>query len=91
MPLSRVLLVPSIPDVDETTAKGPWLIIASIMAAAAGTLFVEGISMSKASQMIGILETTCGEFSHRYFCVWVNCRGGIIAISKYSHAAMVTM
>lgn len=108
-------LIPSIPAVDETAAKGPWLIIASmigttvfsglfiirttlvkeagwtlddytkqrndaifsvflmfiisasIMAAAAGTLFVEGISMSKASQMIGILEPLAGSLATAIF------------------------
>ena len=44
-----------------------FIISASIMAAAAGTLFVEGISLSKASQMIGILEPLAGSIATAIF------------------------
>lgn len=44
-----------------------FIISASIMAAAAGTLFVEGISLSKASQMIGILEPLAGSIATSIF------------------------
>ncbi|GAA6186595.1 MULTISPECIES: Nramp family divalent metal transporter [Aliiglaciecola] len=44
-----------------------FIISASIMAAAAGTLFVEGIGLSKASQMIGILEPLAGTLATSIF------------------------
>lgn len=44
-----------------------FIISASIMAAAAGTLFVEGIGLSKASQMISILEPLAGSLATSIF------------------------
>jgi manganese transport protein len=44
-----------------------FIISASIMAAAAGTLYVEGIGLSNASQMIGILEPLAGSFATAIF------------------------
>ncbi len=44
-----------------------FIISASIMAAAAGTLYVEGISLSKASQMIVILEPLAGALATAIF------------------------
>jgi len=44
-----------------------FIISASIMAAAAGTLHVEGIGLSKASQMIGILEPLAGSAATAIF------------------------
>lgn len=108
-------LIPSIPEVNASTGKGPFLVIASmigttvfsglfiirttlvkeagwtladygkqrndaifsvflmfiisasIMAAAAGTLHIEGIGLSKASQMIGILEPLAGSAATAIF------------------------
>lgn len=44
-----------------------FVISASIMAAAAGTLHVEGLGLSKASQMISILEPLAGSFATSIF------------------------
>lgn len=44
-----------------------FVISASIMAAAAGTLYVEGLSLSKASQMITILEPLAGSLATAIF------------------------
>ena len=44
-----------------------FIISASIMAAAAGTLHVEGISLTNASQMIGILEPLAGSLATAIF------------------------
>lgn len=44
-----------------------FVISAAIMAAAAGTLHLEGVSLSKASQMIGLLEPLAGAFAASIF------------------------
>ena len=44
-----------------------FIISASIMAAAAGTLHVEGLGLTKASQMIGILEPLAGSLATSIF------------------------
>ncbi|MGJ8738684.1 Nramp family divalent metal transporter [Zobellia laminariae] len=52
-----------------------FLISGSIMAAAAGTLFVEGIQLSRASQMIELLEPLAGSFATSIFAVGIVSAG----------------
>ncbi|AUC23446.1 Nramp family divalent metal transporter [Polaribacter sp. Z014] len=52
-----------------------FIISASIMAAAAGTLFIEGIGLSTASQMISILEPLAGTFATSLFAIGIISAG----------------
>jgi len=52
-----------------------FIISASIMAAAAGTLFIEGIGLSTASQMISILEPLAGSFATSLFAIGIISAG----------------
>ena len=62
-----------------------FIISASIMAAAAGTLFAEGIGLSKATQMIGLLEPLAGPMAASIFAI------GIIAAGVSSQFPNVLM
>ena len=62
-----------------------FVISAAIMAAAAGTLFVEGIGLSRASQMIELLEPLAGAFAASIFAI------GIIAAGVSSQFPNVLM
>lgn len=62
-----------------------FIISASIMAAAAGTLHVEGIGLSKASQMISILEPLAGSLATSIFAF------GLIAAGVSSQFPNVLM
>ena len=62
-----------------------FVISASIMAAAAGTLHVEGIGLSKASQMIELLEPLAGSMATSIFAV------GLIAAGVSSQFPNVLM
>lgn len=52
-----------------------FIISASIMAAAAGTLYVEGIGLTNASQMIGLLEPLAGSFATSVFAIGIISAG----------------
>jgi len=86
-------LVPNLPDVPADQGKGPFLVIASmvgtisasIMAAAAGTLHAEGLGLTKASQMIELLEPLVGAVATSLFAV------GIIAAGVSSQFPNVLM
>ncbi|WP_407556335.1 Nramp family divalent metal transporter [Winogradskyella sp. 4-2091] len=52
-----------------------FVISASIMAAAAGTLYVERIGLSTASQMIGLLEPLAGSFATSVFAIGIISAG----------------
>ncbi len=52
-----------------------FVISGSIMAAAAGTLHVEGLGLDKASQMIGLLEPLAGAFATTIFAVGIVAAG----------------
>jgi len=52
-----------------------FIISASIMAAAAGTLYVEGLGLSKASQMIELLEPLAGSFATSVFAIGIISAG----------------
>ena len=56
-----------------------FVISGSIMAAAAGTLYVEGLGLDNASQMIGLLEPLAGSFATTIFVV-----GIVAAVSLHS-------
>lgn len=62
-----------------------FLISAAIMAAAAGTLYVEGLGLDKPSQMITLLEPLAGSFAVSIFAV------GIIAAGVSSQFPNVLM
>ena len=62
-----------------------FVISGSIMAAAAGTLHVEGLGLEKASQMIGLLEPLAGSFAAAIFAM------GIIAAGVSSQFPNVLM
>lgn len=62
-----------------------FIISGSIMAAAAGTLYVEGLGLTKASQMIELLEPLVGSFATAIFAV------GIIAAGVSSQFPNVLM
>jgi Mn2+/Fe2+ NRAMP family transporter len=62
-----------------------FIISGSIMAAAAGTLYVEGLGLTKASQMIELLEPLVGSFAIAIFAV------GIIAAGVSSQFPNVLM
>jgi len=52
-----------------------FIISGSIMAAAAGSLFAEGIGLSRASQMIGLLEPLAGAFAASIFAIGIIAAG----------------
>ena len=52
-----------------------FVISASIMAAAAGTLFTQGIALENASQMIGLLEPLAGAFAASIFAIGIISAG----------------
>ena len=52
-----------------------FIISASIMAAAAATLFAQGIGLSKATQMIGLLEPLAGSFAASIFAIGIIAAG----------------
>ena len=52
-----------------------FVISASIMAAAAGTLYSEGITLERASQMIGLLEPLAGAFAASIFAIGIIAAG----------------
>ncbi|APG62123.1 hypothetical protein LPB140_04100 [Sphingorhabdus lutea] len=52
-----------------------FIISAAIMAAAAGTLFAEGIGLDKPSQMISLLEPLAGSFAASIFAVGIISAG----------------
>ena len=52
-----------------------FIISGSIMAAAAGTLYVEGLGLEKASQMIELLEPLAGSFATAIFVVGIVTAG----------------
>ena len=52
-----------------------FIISASIMAAAAGTLYVEGIELTKASQMIELLEPLAGTLATSIFAIGIISAG----------------
>ena len=52
-----------------------FIISASIMAAAAGTLYAEGVGLSKASQMITLLEPLAGSFAVTIFAIGIVSAG----------------
>lgn len=61
---------------DALVAVGMMFVIsASIMAAAAGTLHVEGIGLDSASQMIGLLEPLAGSLATTIFVVGIVAAG----------------
>ncbi len=52
-----------------------FVISGSIMAAAAGSLYVEGLGLENASQMIGLLEPLAGSFATTIFAVGIVAAG----------------
>jgi len=52
-----------------------FIISAAIMAAAAGTLFAEGLGMTEASQMITLLEPLAGKFATAVFALGIVAAG----------------
>jgi len=52
-----------------------FVISAAIMAAAAGTLFREGVGLSRASQMIELLEPLAGSFAVSIFAIGIISAG----------------
>ena len=52
-----------------------FVISGSVMAAAAGTLHVEGLGLERASQMIGLLEPLAGPFAATIFAVGIVAAG----------------
>ncbi len=52
-----------------------FIISASIMAAAAATLYVEGVEMTRASQMIELLEPLAGSFATSVFAIGIISAG----------------
>ncbi|MEO9816863.1 MAG: Nramp family divalent metal transporter [Flavobacteriaceae bacterium] len=52
-----------------------FVISAAIMAAAAGTLYAEGLGLSKASQMIELLEPLAGSFATSIFAIGIISAG----------------
>ena len=63
-----------------------FVISGSIMAAAASTLFVEGVGLDKASQMIGLLEPLAGSFAATIFAVGIVAAG---VSSQFPNVLMV--
>jgi Mn2+/Fe2+ NRAMP family transporter len=61
---------------DAMVAVGMMFVISgSIMAAAAGTLYAEGLGLDNASQMIGLLEPLAGAFATTIFVVGIVAAG----------------
>ena len=61
---------------DAIVAVGMMFVISgSIMAAAAGTLYVEGLGLENVSQMIGLLEPLAGSFATTIFVVGIVAAG----------------
>jgi len=61
---------------DAIVAVGMMFVISgSVMAAAAGTLYVEGLGLDNASQMIGLLEPLAGSFATTIFVVGIVAAG----------------
>ena len=61
---------------DAVVAVGMMFVISgSIMAAAAGSLFAEGVGLENASQMIGLLEPLAGSFATTIFAVGIVAAG----------------
>ena len=58
-----------------------FIISAAIMAAAAGTLHVEGIGLSKASQMVWVTGAPCRTNGGLDICFWTDCRGSVVSNS----------
>ncbi|MGI9353496.1 MAG: Nramp family divalent metal transporter [Rhizobiaceae bacterium] len=52
-----------------------FVISGAIMAAAAGTLFAEGVGLSKASQMVTLLEPLAGKLATSIFVIGIICAG----------------
>ena len=52
-----------------------FVISGAIMAAAAGTLFAEGLGLSRASQMISLLEPLAGKFATAIFALGIVAAG----------------
>jgi len=52
-----------------------FIISGAIMAAAAGSLFAQGIGLSRASQMIGLLEPLAGAFAASIFAIGIIAAG----------------
>lgn len=52
-----------------------FVISGAIMAAAAGTLFAEGIGLTKASQMVTLLEPLAGKLATSIFVIGIICAG----------------
>jgi manganese transport protein len=52
-----------------------FVISGSVMAAAAGTLYVEGLGLERVSQMIGLLEPLAGSFATTIFVVGIVAAG----------------
>lgn len=63
-----------------------FVISGSIMAAAAGTLYTEGIGLENASQMIGLLEPLAGSFATSIFVVGIVAAG---VSSQFPNVLMV--
>jgi Mn2+/Fe2+ NRAMP family transporter len=63
-----------------------FIISGSIMASAAGTLFVEGLGLEKASQMIGLLEPLAGSFAATIFALGIVAAG---VSSQFPNVLMV--
>ncbi len=63
-----------------------FVISGSIMAAAAGTLYVEGLGLDNASQMIGLLEPLAGSFATTIFVVGIVAAG---VSSQFPNVLMV--
>jgi manganese transport protein len=63
-----------------------FVISGSIMAAAAGTLHVEGLGLANASQMIGLLEPLAGSFATTIFAVGIVAAG---VSSQFPNVLMV--
>lgn len=63
-----------------------FVISGSIMAAAAGTLHVEGMGLEKVSQMIGLLEPLAGSFATTIFVVGIVAAG---VSSQFPNVLMV--
>ena len=63
-----------------------FIISGSIMAAAAGTLYVEGLGLDRASQMIGLLEPLAGSFAATIFAAGIVAAG---VSSQFPNVLMV--
>jgi len=68
-----------------------FIISTSIMAAAAGTLYAEGVELTDASQMIGLLRAFSWKVGCVCICYWDCICRGFFSISKYIDASLVDM